>query len=227
MPYIEGMGTRGDRLREARKRANFATVREAAAALGVSYSTYASHENGHRQYEFDDATVYARKFRVDVNWLLTGKAGVVVAAGPKSLATIPVIGIVRAGLWQDADAGDNGLYEQVPAAPDEQVEWQFAYKVEGTSLNKRAQPGDHLICLDIVKSHYDVKENDLVIVQRSRFDGQMIERTAKRVRRTITGYELWPESTDPLYQEPIRLDNTDDGSEYAIIGKVLFILSRP
>lgn len=164
---------------------------------------------------------------MDVNWLLTGKGGVVVEGTRKPLATIPVIGIVRAGLWQDADAGDNGLYEQVPAAPDEQAEWQFAYKVEGTSLNKRAQPGDHLICLDIVKARYDVKENDLVIVQRSRFGGQMIERTAKRVRKTITGYELWPESTDPLYQEPIRLDSVDDGDEYSIIGKVLFILSRP
>lgn len=227
MPYIPSMGTRGDRLRQARKDAGYRTMRDAAAALGIPYPTYASQENGHRNYDFEEAVIFARRFKVKPEWLLTGKTGTVEPINKMPLVSIPVIGIVRAGLWQDADAGDNGVYEQVPGAPEEPREWQFAYKVEGTSLNKKAQPGDHLICLDIIKANYDVREGDLVIVQRSRFDGQMIERTAKRIRRTSAGFELWPESTDPLYQEPIKLDGTDDGTEYSIVAKVLYILSKP
>lgn len=227
MPYIPLMGTRGNRLKDARKRAGFATAREAASALGISYPTYASHENGHRQYEYEEALVYGRKFKVTAEWLLTGKAGTIVSNVKPALATIPVIGIVRAGLWQDVEAGDSSLFEQVPAAPDAPTEWQFAYKVEGTSLNRTALPGDILICLDVIKSLVDIKDRDLVIVELSRFGGQILERTAKRVRKTITGYELWPESDDPAYQEPIVLDGTDDGHEYRIAAKVLWILKRP
>lgn len=72
-----------------------------------------------------------------------------------------------------------------------------------------------------------MEPNDLVIVERSRFNGQMIERTAKRIRQTISGFELWPESTEPNHQEPIKINGATDGEEIRIVGKVLWILRKP
>ena len=53
---------------------------------------------------------------------------------------------------------------------------------------------------------WDVKDGELVIVQRSKFQGAMIETTAKRVRKN-GDFELWPESTHPDFQEPLRVQN--------------------
>lgn len=227
MAYLDSMGTRGERLKKARRDAGYRTATDAAKSLGIPYPTYAAHENGSRQYEADEAVVYARKFKVPIEWLLTGKGGAVTPLSKSPLASVPVIGIVRAGAWQDINAGDHSLYEVVPAAPDAPTEWQYAYTVEGTSLDKIAQPGDILVCLDCIKSRVDIKEGDLVVVERSRFGGQMVERTAKRIRRSIAGIELWPESNDPLFQEPIRLDDTQDGDTIEVRAKVLWIMKRP
>lgn len=229
MAYIAAMTTRAERLKKARKDAGFRTARDAAASLGIPYSTYAGHENSSRAYETDDAVIYARKFKVTIEWLLTGKGTTPVVDNvvKTPLATIPIIGIVRAGTWQDADAGDSGLYEVVPAAPDAPATWQYAFTVEGTSLNRVAEPGSILICLDVVKSHIEIKDSDLVVIERRRFGGQMVERTGKRVRKVIDGFELWPDSTDPAHQEPILLKSIPDGDEIEIIAKVLWIMRKP
>lgn len=227
MPYFVAMETRSERLKKARRDAGYRTAADAARALGVPYPTYASHENGSRKFEADEAANYAKKFKVEVNWLLLGGTARVLTKVSSPLATINVIGTIRAGLWQDADAGDAGLYQVVPAAPDEPPEWQYAFTVEGTSLNKIALPGDILICLDAIQARYEMKDNDLVVVERSRYSGQMIERTAKRIRRVINGYELWPESTDPAFQTPIHLKGEQDGDEVRIVAKVLWVLHKP
>ena len=227
MAYLDSMGTRGERLKKARKEAGFRTATDAAKALGIPYPTYAAHENGSRQYEADEAVVYARKFKVPIEWLLTGRGGSVTPLAKTPLASVPVIGIVRAGAWQDINAGDSSVYEVVPAAPDAPAEWQYAYTVEGTSLDKIAQPGDILVCIDCIKSRVDIKDGDLVVVERSRYGGQMVERTAKRIRRTTSGIELWPESNDPQYQDPIRLDGLHEDDSVEVRAKVLWIMKRP
>lgn len=227
MAYIAAMTTRSERLKKARKDAGFRTARDAASSLGIPYSTYAGHENGSRQYEADEAISYARKFKVPIEWLLTGKPGPQENVVKTPLATVPIIGIVRAGAWQDADVGDSGLYEVVPAAPEEPAAWQYAFIVEGTSLNRVAEPGSILICLDAVKSRVDIQDRDLVIVERSRFAGQMIERTGKRVRKVRDGFELWPDSDDPAHQEPMLLKAEPDGDEIRIVAKVLWIMRKP
>jgi SOS-response transcriptional repressor LexA len=227
MSYTAAMTTRSERLKKARRDAGYRTARDAAAALAVGYSTYAGHENGSRQFEIDAAIVYARKFKVPVEYLLTGKINPVPSVEKTPLATIPVIGIVRAGTWQDVDAGDSGMFQVVPAAPGEPAEWQYAFTVEGNSLNRIAKSGSILVCLDFIKSRVEIQDSDLVIVERSRFGGQMVERTGKRVRKTTSGFELWPDSDDPAHQEPILLDGHDGADEVRVVAKVLWIMSKP
>lgn len=68
---------------------------------------------------------------------------------------------------------------------------------------------------------------DLVIVERRKFDGQMRQLTAKRVKGGKRGFELWPESTDPAHQEPIPLDDIPDDEDVRIWAKVLWVLRKP
>ncbi|EFO29121.1 putative helix-turn-helix domain-containing protein [Roseibium sp. TrichSKD4] len=62
-----------ERLQFARQQAGFPTASDAARALGVSVPTYSAHENGSRSFKEDKARKYARRFGVDVLWLIYGK----------------------------------------------------------------------------------------------------------------------------------------------------------
>lgn len=61
-----------ERLAAARLNAGFASVGEAAEALGVPYSTYAGHENGTSGFRADKGELYARRFKVRFEWLMRG-----------------------------------------------------------------------------------------------------------------------------------------------------------
>jgi hypothetical protein len=68
--------TRGERLKLARQLAKFKSSAGAAGALGLKTSSYNAHERaeqpGGRDFDPDQAMAYARKFKVDAGWLLTG-----------------------------------------------------------------------------------------------------------------------------------------------------------
>lgn len=67
------METIGNRLEKARLAAGFTTPLDAATSLGVPYPTYKAHENGTGLFKLDTAAAYARKFKVSLDWLITGK----------------------------------------------------------------------------------------------------------------------------------------------------------
>lgn len=230
MHFTARMENPGDRLRKSRMDAGFTNAREAADALGVNYSTYGQHENGTRAIPARRAIHYARRFKVSVDWLLTGRGNAATELGKTSrVDLVRVVGTVKAGAWQDVDdSRGESMSELVPSVGDYPIEWQYAFIVDGESLNKVARPGDRLVCLDLIKAQIDIADGDLVIVERSRYAGQMVERTAKRVRKTIAGTELWPESTDPQFQGaiPYSTGNAEtDGVE--VKAKVIWILRRP
>jgi SOS-response transcriptional repressor LexA len=226
------MKDRAARLKKARINAGYRYASSAAEAMGIAYTTYAGHENGSREYGIDDAKRYARMFRVKWDWLMDGKNVAEAKNGLTSvnipLASIPVIGNVQAGTWTEVEEGvPVELKLFVPADNRYPATSQVAFRVEGTSLDKIAQPGSILICVDIYRSDDGIADNDLVIVERTRFNGQMMERTAKRARKVISGWELWPESSDPNHQEPIRVDEGLEADEVRIAAKVLWIMRQP
>lgn len=219
-----------DRLRKARQDAGYGNAREAADALDVNYTTYGQHENGTRNIPAKAAEKYSRKFKVSLEWLLTGRHSQSALTMPANktakINQVPVIGAVKAGAWQDIEGwGEPSMAEFVPSLGEYPLDWQFALTVDGNSINKVARHGDKLVCLDLIKSQTLIREDDLVIVERLRYGGQMIERTAKRVRQVIDGYELWPESTDPEFQKPIPYRG--DGDEVRVSAKVIWILRKP
>lgn len=223
------MGTKADRLRQARIAAGYESAKHAADSMGIKESTYAHHENGIRGYD-SKAAQYARKFKVSIDWLLTGQGEM-----PNTLRQIkynsPMIavnGIVQAGAWRSTeDSGAAVLPDNVPTSTEFPAEWQCAYVVVGQSLNKTAKDGDILICVDVIASGVDIEDGDLVIVERSRYSGQQIETTAKRIRKTISGFELWPESDRQEHQEPIALNGAEEGEEIRVAAKVVWIVKKP
>ncbi|EXL06238.1 hypothetical protein BG46_15815 [Brucella anthropi] len=213
------------------------TKAELQRQSGVPYDNIVKYLGGKvDQPRGDTLPKLAQALGVDPLWLEKGiSSSAPIIAKPsltpiqQSVGSIPVTGKVAANTWLSVDDMDFGYddIEYVPSASGYPVELQFALKVEGNCLNKIANHGDRLICLDIAKTGIETEDGDLVIVERSRFEGQMIERTAKRLRRTADGYELWPESTDPAHQEPIKLHRVDNGDHVRIIGKVLWIMRKP
>ena len=128
-----------ERLREARKRANFPTGAAAATAFGFKQVTYRSHENGTRGFSTEDAARYAKAFKVDAAWLLAlggnppeGQFVPDIPSGEKSaqLLYLPVTlpsadilteafqAILSAGVlpMDDMDSLARALAEEFPAA---------------------------------------------------------------------------------------------------------------
>lgn len=175
-------------------------------------------------------------FNVSFDWLSTGRGeplnGALTTPFTKSVKTsmAPIKGFVEAGHWQEVESGGTGeMPEYVPSSGEYPPEWQYAFIVHGESVNRVAKDGERLICLDLIKSQVEIEDGDLVVVERTRFDGQMIERTAKRVKRTLTGLELWPDSDHPNHQTPVsyRPDGDPDHNSVVIIAKVLWVLKKP
>jgi SOS-response transcriptional repressor LexA len=139
---------------------------------------------------------------------------------------LPIVGEVAAGLWLEVDTVvDAPTHDAVPLAADPRwpPEEQFAVVVRGTSINRVAPDGAVLACIALPALRREVREGELVIVERRRHGGHDLERTAKRLRRVAGGYELWPDTTDPRHK-PIRIAGDaepDDGISITVIALVV------
>jgi transcriptional regulator with XRE-family HTH domain len=67
------MTSLGERIRTARIAAGFDTAIEGAARLGVESARYRHWEGGRREPPIDLLPAIAKAFKVDLEWLVTGK----------------------------------------------------------------------------------------------------------------------------------------------------------
>ena len=228
---------RAERLKQARRAAGYTSAEKAAKRFLWNVNSYKAHESGRNGFGISDAKRYSHAFGVSTAWLQTGEGnapelksaagGLSVTSAP--IGMIPVTGRVAANTWlsvEDMDFGYDDI-DYVPSIGGYPVDWQFALVVEGNCLNKIAQHGERLVCLNTIAAGVEIEDGDLAIVERRRFGGQMVERTAKRVRMAADGFELWPESNDPAHQEPIRLYRALEGETVEVVGKVLWIVRKP
>lgn len=144
---------------------------------------------------------------------------------PGPTEPMPIKGEVAAGLWLEIAAQDDAEMEEIPVPfhPGYRAEAQYGLIVRGSSMNKIAQPGDVLQCLDCGISNVTPDDGDIVIVERRRAQAGQKEVTAKRFRRHGKNIELSPESTDNRWKSPIILDprRAPDGEEIAVIAIVI------
>ncbi|MBH9987564.1 helix-turn-helix transcriptional regulator [Bartonella sp. W8098] len=95
----------GNRLKAARKAAGFLSATEAATALGMNYRTYAGHENGNRGISRNTLELYAKRFGVTTDWLLSGRKD---AVGNRYKRKIDekLSFIMKATGWRQADLAE-------------------------------------------------------------------------------------------------------------------------
>ncbi len=121
--------------------------------------------------------------------------------------TLPVIGRVAAGMWQEDDIADQRTtVEHIPVARDPRYPGlnQYARAVVGDSMNLKFPNGCYVV---VVEYHSAPRDGDIVVAASRR--GDLVERTLKRVRFSAGKIELHPESTDPRF-EKIVLEPRDD-----------------
>lgn len=222
---MDDLDSPGKRLRWARKRANFDTATAAAEAHGWKVPTYLGHENGDRVPSREKAKRYGDAFRVPWAWILEG--GPTPGRRSNRAGPIPTVGEVAAGQWLDIDTElDPRDFEQFPitAHPDYPIDAQYGLIVKGTSINRIADAGSVLHCVDVIKAVIETHEDDVVIVERKRAQASQREVTAKVITRRGKMVVLMPESTDARWK-PIEFDpsNRTDEVEVAVIGLVIGI----
>lgn len=139
---------------------------------------------------------------------------------------IPVVGEVAAGQWADPDdVADVPLHQDLYIPPDPRfsMRHQRAWIVRGRSVERFARDGQALVCALIGGgSPVEPQDGDIVIAERHRAQGGLIERTAKRIRFYRDRTELVPQYEDETLNKPLVLsDDTDDDIEVRVIAVVL------
>jgi SOS-response transcriptional repressor LexA len=131
----------------------------------------------------------------------------------------PIRGKVAAGMFQDNwwenFEVDQRELDHVPVAisgyPSGLL---YALELVGPSMN-RAFPNETTYVIVCPSDKTSVRDGDFVIAERR--DGSKVEATCKRLKLTEHGWQLWPDSYDTNYQEPLTLS----GDEVKIIGVVV------
>lgn len=123
---------------------------------------------------------------------------------------IQLMGEVAAGVWKEVGVDDFGNEKiAMPHDPRYPKGALYALRIRGNSVNKHAKDGDIAICLDLHHAPRDYLDGDWVVARRTR--GSLQETTVKRAKRKRDGsWELWPDSDDPAFQEPLKLGAQKD-----------------
>lgn len=211
----------GDRLKELRIKKGFELAADAARAYGWPVTTYQAHENGSRGIKLDVARRYAKAFNSTPEYILTGSTGAP-AQVVNYVTNVPLLGTVSAGVFREG----NGLEHRgilVPAVPraDIPASAQYALRVDGPSVNLKIADGAFAICARLDRYPGGPSHGQLVHVVREH--AGLFEQTIKELRFDRAGSFLVPVSSDPQYQETVRLEDTvEDGVvriEGVVIGK--------
>lgn len=222
------MKTASDRLVIARTNAGYASASEAAARFNWPAPTYLSHENGTRGLRLEVAKKYARAFGVSATWLLTGEEQRKLTPLQVEVTTLPVVGEVAAGVWLE-EVGFEEPHEHIPVVPDSRFAGmrQFALRVRGPSMNLLINEPEYVVCVDAIDMGREPKNNDIVVVTRTRRAGHLRETTLKQVEIKGRTVELWPRSSDPKFQTPVVL-NDNEGDDVSVeITAYVIAVHRP
>lgn len=118
------MVSAGDRLKEARLKAGYATVAEAARVLKMHRQNWADHEAKRRQIREHNAKEYAKKLKISWQWLLTGQ-------NPTEKRKVPLVGVVGAGAQVHAIGAQDLDFIDAPSGADDD---DIAFEIRGGSM---------------------------------------------------------------------------------------------
>jgi hypothetical protein len=198
------------RLTLAREKAGYRTASAAAEAMGIRTSTYINHENGTRGVS-RYADRYARFFRVNLDWLLTGRGDMKTKA-PQS--TLHINGYVTAGAHIIPLEEDKNAYLKMPWL--DQNHWEGLI-VQGDSQWPRFMSGEVIL--------YDpepLKPEELIghyAVCRTLKDGRTMLKIIRKGTRVGT-FTLESHNAPPLH-------DIDLMAAYKVVGLLTSLPGKP
>lgn len=181
------------------------TLDELGAKVGRSGSYLSRIETGERNVSVRLLRKIAVALRCDTNELLAKNLP---NSGGVNVDGVPVLGAVEAGIWVDAMEWPVPDQYEIRVPKEPRAKNPFALLVKGQSMNLEFPEGSHVICVDIHAFWRDIKSGDFVVVERRSHD--QVEATVKQIRIDESGQRwLWPRSSHPDHQMPIRLPSPD------------------
>ena len=221
-----------NRLRRARERAGFKTASEAAKWLGVESPTYLAHENGSRGIKGDALQKYAKRFKVEISWLLTGEGAPLETKlptkshgheGPSIIevegdtyARLPLYDI-RAQAGRGALAYDGAPigwrlfdFNWIKSASRSAIEDLKVIEVSGDSMEPTLYKGDHVL-VDLQNTA--LAQPGLFVL---RLDESLM---VKRVQKLIKSGNVRVISDNPRYEA----EEISDENRISVIGRVIWI----
>lgn len=216
------MSTIGDRIKEARLRKRMRQW-QLAEAVGVSQPSVRKWESGGAP-DRTRIPAIARVLEVDKIWLEFGEGN----ANVKDALTTTVycIGKVQAGEWVEAVENPRDEWETLYAPVDPRYPSipRFALKVVGDSMDQIMPDGTYAICASLEEIGRPPKDGEFVVIERRRKDG-LVEGTIKQFVMDADGKAwLWPRSTRPEYQQPVRYGTRND--ETVLVTAVVLSFNR-
>lgn len=152
-------------------------------------------------------------------------------APPSSkLRTVRVAAHVQAGYWAENWEWPYDEQYDVAVPADEflsQVEL-FAAETRGPSMNRRWPEGTVVVFTNVIETEESPQIGKRYVVERRRANGDL-EHTVKLLHQDADGrYWLVPESTDPVFQQPIPVDEDSQGGDFEvrIVGRVRYAVTR-
>lgn len=147
-----------------------------------------------------------------------------IASGQIGYERLHVRWQAEAGLWREIDIDQSEPEEYlVPIPAGRRPLERFLSRVHGDSMNRaHIYDGDTVVCINWIQLDEPMKDGQIVLVQRSRNGGHMIETTVKVLRVLMDRYELHPRSTNPVHKPIVvmRGDGDSDGQHIEILGLV-------
>lgn len=208
--YVSAMEL-NQRIFHARDKAKM-TQQQLADAVGKTRGAVAQWEKGDVVPRRSTLESIAKATKVSIQWLERGGEGSMWADfGPSetpAFTGLPVVGEVSAGIWREGSIRFEKRYEPVAPSPEYPGYGQRLYKVVGDSINRVADSGEYLHCIELHAGGFQPEHGDLVIVQRN--DHGRSEYTAKQMIWKEGRWVLRPLSDNPDWSDDIELEGTED-----------------
>lgn len=198
----------GDAIRNARKRLGL-TQGEFGAKVGVEQSTVSRWEKG-AEPDYEQRARLAKYLPATVT----------------RPTVVSIVGAVEAGKWGQAEepAPHEIRYLDLPEDPRYPGTERIAFMVRGPSMNRVLPEGSFVVCVNSLAVGRDPVTGEYVVVRRKSLEG-LYEMTIKEFELDDSGQAwLWPRSSHPRFQEPLRLTGADDDNQdvdTVIIGLVV------
>ena len=224
----------GARLTAARIAAGFRSGRAASAELGFPESTYGAHEGGRRTIGQDDAEKYAKAFRargakVDAQKILFGSEreqeafalvdlDPEVITAPDNTASSLFVrasygGVVEAGTFREVGEFDDPDRDPDYVPRDDRFPRAayFIFDVAGDSMNAANPPmgpGSRVIAVkfDNFRNRLTLQSGDVVVIERTRDDGALRERSIKELELDDQETPVLPAFDEPPSQTHHRAE---------------------